>query len=73
MTNVATSSTLTGVGTKIPDGSKYITTFQFVKLTAENVKVRLKQAILAAEDDIADFVKEIGFDDKLKNLSNKVT
>ena len=34
MTNLATITALTAVGTKIPDGCKYITTPEFVKLTA---------------------------------------
>ena len=73
MTNLATITALTAVGTKIPDGSKYITTPEFVKLTAENFTATLKQAILATEVDIADFVKETDFDNKLKNLNKKVT
>ena len=73
MTNLATITALTAVGTKIPDACKYITIPEFVKLTAENFTARLKQAILATDVDIADFIKETGFDVKLKNLNKKVT
>ena len=40
-----------------------------IKLTAENFTARLKQANLASKSDIANFVKKIDFDDKLKNLN----
>ena len=43
------------------------------KLTAENFTTRLKQANLAPKGDIADFVKETDFDDKLKTLDKKFT
>ena len=55
------------------DHSKYITTPEFNKLTAENFRARLKQANLATKGNIADFVKMINFDDKLKDLYKKVT
>ena len=55
------------------DHSKYITTPEFNKLTAENFSARLKQANLATKGNIADFVKKTNFDDKLKNLYKKVT
>ena len=54
----------------MPDHSKYITTPEFNKLTAENFTARSKQAKLATKGDIADFVN---FDDKLKNLIKKVS
>ena len=54
--------------------SKHITTTpEFNKLTKDSFTVRLKQANLATKGDIAAFVKKTDFDDKLKNLSKKVT
>ena len=41
---------------EIPDCHKYIATQEFYKLTSETFAERLKQAKLATEDDIADFV-----------------
>ena len=46
-TNLATTTALTAVENKILDHSKYITTPEFNKSTAENVTARLKQANLA--------------------------
>ena len=43
----------------------------FNKLIAENFAARLAQANLAS--DIANFVKETDFNDKLKKLNRKVT
>ena len=54
--NSATNTALTVVENKIPDHSKYITTPEFKKLTAENVTSRLKQANLASKGGISDFV-----------------
>ena len=56
ITNLATNTALTVVENKIPDHSKYITTPEFNKLTAENVTSRLKQANLASKGGISDFV-----------------
>ena len=53
--------------------NKYITTPEFHKLTAENFAAWLAQASLASKNDIANFVNETDFDDKLKNLNKKVT
>ena len=54
------------------DHDKYITTQEFNKLTAENFTTRLKQANLASNNDIANFVKKTDFDNKLKYvISNK--
>ena len=54
------------------DHDKYITTQVFNKLTSENFTARLKQADLGSKSDIANFVKETDFDNKLKNVtSNK--
>ena len=50
---------------------KYITTPEFIKLTAENNTTRLAQANLASKNDIATFIKRTDFDDKLKNLNKK--
>ena len=55
------------------DQSKYITTQEFDKLTAEMFAARLAQANLVTKADIADFVEKRDFDDKLKNLNKKVT
>ena len=52
---------------------KYITTPELNKLTAENCAARLAQANLASKIDIANFVNNTDFDDKLKNLNEKVT
>ena len=45
ITNLATTTVLTAVENKIPDHSKYITTPEFNKLTAEYFPVRLAQVI----------------------------
>ena len=45
---------------------EYITTQEFNKLTADNFAARLRQLNLASENDIADFVKQANFDQKLK-------
>ena len=47
ITNSATTTALTAVENKILDHSKYITTPEFNKTTAENATARLKQANLA--------------------------
>ena len=53
------------------DHDKYITT-PVNKLTAENFAARPKQANLASKNDIANFIKKIDFDNKLKDVkSNK--
>ena len=49
----------------------YIITPEFNKLTAGNFAARLKQANLATESDIANFVKKTDFDNKLLGF-NKV-
>ena len=51
--------------------NKYITTFEFNKLTSEKFASRLAQANLASKNVIATFVKKTG--DKLKNLNKKIT
>ena len=52
------------VENKILDNSKYITTQEFNKLTAENFTARLKQA---------DLVNKIDFDNKLTSFHNRIT
>ena len=54
------------------DLDKYITTQEFNRLTAENFIARLKPANLASKTMIADFIKKIDFDDKLKYFNKKV-
>ena len=49
---------------KIPDNSKYITTQQFNKLTAENFKVKLMQTGLVNKTD---------FDNKLTSCNTRIT
>ena len=67
ITNLDTNNTVaTAAENKIPDHSKYITTPEFKKLTAEHFTARLKRANLATKRDIADFIKAKAFDDKLK-------
>ena len=64
---------LTAVENKVPYHSKYITTLEFNKLTAETFTARLVQANLASKNDISNFLKKKNFDDKLKTLNNKIT
>ena len=45
-------------------------TQEFNKLTSETFNPRLKQANLASESDIANFVKKTNFDNKLKNITS---
>ena len=77
ITNLATTTTTTAaviaVENKLLDHSKYITTPEFNKLTAETVAARLAQANLASKNDIANFVKKTNFGDKLKHLNKKIT
>ena len=63
ITNLATTTVLTAFENKVPDHSKYITSPEFNKLTAENFAARLAQANLVSKNDIANFVKKTGFDD----------
>ena len=49
---------------KILDNSKYITTQEFNKLTAENFAARLKQA---------DLMNKTDFDNKLTSLNERIT
>ena len=73
VTNLATNTAFTAVENKIPDHSKYITTPEFNKVTANNFASRLAQVNLSSKTDIANLVKKTDFDDKLKILNKKVT
>ena len=46
----------------------HITTPEFNKLTAEYFAARLKQVNLASKSDIANFLKNTCFDNKLKDF-----
>ena len=50
---------------------KYITKQEFNNMMADNFAARLAQA--KTKDDIADFVKQTDFDNKLKSINKKVT
>ena len=64
ITKLINNIALTTVENKISDQSKYITTQEFNKLTAENYIGRFKQANLLSKNYISALVKD--FDDKLK-------
>ena len=49
ITNLATAAALTAVENKVPVHSKYVTTPEFNKLTAENFAARLAQSNLASK------------------------
>ena len=66
ITNLATTTALTAVENKILDHSKYITTPEFNKSAAEIFAARLAQPNLASKNNIANFVKETDFGNKLK-------
>ena len=51
---------------------KYITTKEFKQLREENFAARLKQANLATEADIDDFVEMSDFEDKIKSAISKL-
>ena len=44
-----------------------------MKLTADHFEARLAQANLATKADIADFIKQKDFGNKLKNINKNVT
>ena len=54
------------------DYDKYIVTLEFNKLTAEKLTARIAQENLGSNCDIATFIKNTDFDDKLKNMNKKV-
>ena len=65
---------INGIEKKITDHNhdKYINTQEFNKFTAEIFDLRLKRANLSSKIDIAKFVKNTDFDNKLKDVaSNK--
>ena len=67
MTTTALNTKISKVENKILDHAKYVTTQEFIRLTAENVAARLKQDNLVSKTD---------FDNKLicfnrKSTSNK--
>ena len=72
ITNLATITALTAIENKIPDHSKYITTPEFNKITAENFAARLSQTNLASKNDVAVLVNKTELDDKLRNLNKKL-
>ena len=55
------------------DHDKYITIAEFNKLTAENFAVTLKQTNLASKNDIANFVNNTDFDNKLSSFNKELT
>ena len=55
------------------NSTKYITTQEFNKLTSQNFVARLAYANLASKNDIANFVKNTDFDDKLKKITKNIT
>ena len=73
ITNLTTTTAVTAVENKIPDHSKYVTTPEFNKITAESFTARLAQVNLASKNDIANFLKKTDFYDKLKTLNKKFT
>ena len=54
------------------DHAKYITTSEFIKLTENNFAARLAPGNLECKIDIANVVKEAGFNDKINNLNKKL-
>ena len=54
------------------DHDKYITTPE-LNLTAETFPAKIAEANLPSKSDIAYFVKNTDFDDRLKQLNKKVT
>ena len=64
MTATVLNTKISDVENKIPDSSKYITTQEFNKATAENLEARLKQA---------DLVNKTGFYNKLRSLNKRIT
>ena len=54
------------------DHDNYITSQQFNEVRSQTFTARLTQANLASKSDIANFVKKIDFDDKLKTLNKNV-
>ena len=70
--NCFNTTVVTAVENEILDDRKYITTPEFNKSTLENFSARLLQATLGSKNDIANFLKKTGFDNKLRNLSKEL-
>ena len=64
MTTTVLNTKISEVENKIPDNSKYVTTQEFNKLTAENFAARLKQANL---------VNKSHFENKLTSFNRWIT
>ena len=64
MTTTVLNTKISEVKNKIPENSKYITTQEFNKWTAENVEARLKQA---------DLLNKTDFDNKLTSVNRRIT
>ena len=64
MTTTVLNTRISEVGDKIPDNSKYITTLDFNKLTAETFASRLKEA---------DLLNKTDFGNKLTSFIRRIT
>ena len=64
MTIIVPNTNICEVENKITDNSKYITTQEFNKLTAENFAARLQKV---------DSVNKTGFDNKLASFNRQIT
>ena len=64
MTRTVLNTKISEADNKIPDNSKYVTTDDFNKLTAEDFAARLKQA---------DSVNKTDFDDELTSFNKRIT
>ena len=64
MSTIVLNTKISEVENKFPDSSKYITTQEFNKLTAENFAAKLKQADLENKTD---------FDNKLTSFNKRIT
>ena len=64
VTRTVLNTKISEVENKIPDNSKYVTTDDFNKLTAEDFAARLKQA---------DSVNKTDFDDELTSFNKRIT
>ena len=64
VTRTVLNTKISEADNKIPDNSKYVTTDNFNKLTAEDFAARLKQA---------DSVNKTDFDDELTSFNKRIT
>ena len=64
VTRTVLNTKISEADNKIPDNSKYVTTDDFNKLTAEDFAARLKQA---------DSVNKTDFDDELTSFNKRIT